>query len=354
MSRFIKSQKGKKERIPGELVFIGRQKVETPSVRLISYNEHDFDEIEINTIDTLKSELIGDHVQWFDILGVHDSEFIGEIGKQFDLHPLTLEDIMDTGERSKIASFDDYISVTLKMMRIEEKDQKVHSEQLTCIIKDDIIITFQERKGDVFEGVRNRIRKQKGRIRTSHADYLSYALFDAIFNNYLLLIEILGGEIELNEELVIKNPSESLLGVINRARIELNFLQSHIRPSRDAIRDLLRNENSLYSTSSLLYIRDVLDIGIQAVEILENYRQMVKDQSDSLSASSTNKLNDVMRFLTVFSVIFIPLSFLVGLYGTNFIYMPELHYRYAYFIFLGVLVVVALFMVWMFKKKKWL
>ncbi len=354
MSRFIKSQKGKKERVPGDLVFIGRQKVEKSSIYLISYNEGEYEEKEIKDLSEIHKEIVKERVTWFDITGVHDNAFIGEIGKQFNLHPLTLEDVMDTGERSKIASFDDYISVTLKMMRIEEKDQKVHSEQLTCIIKEDVIITFQERKGDVFEGVRNRIRKQKGRIRSSHADYLSYALFDAIFNNYLLLIELLGGEIEGNEELAIADPSESLLSVINRARIELNFLQSHIRPSRDAIRDLLRNENSLYSASSLLYLRDVLDIGTQAVETLENYRQMVKDQSDSLSASSTNKLNDVMKFLTVFSVIFIPLSFLVGLYGTNFTYMPELHYRYAYFIFLGVLVVVALFMVWVFKRKKWL
>jgi magnesium transporter len=354
MSRFIKSQKGKKERIPGDLVFIGRQKVEISSIHHFAYNEHEYEEKEISHPSQIEHKIEHEHVNWFDITGVHDSEFIKEIGKQFNLHPLTLEDIMDTGERSKISSFDDYISVTLKMMRIEEKDQKVHSEQFTCIIKDDIIITFQERKGDVFEGVRDRIRKQKGKIRTSHADYLSYALFDAIFNNYLLLIEILGSEIEQNEELVIENPSESLLSLINRARIELNFLQSHIRPSRDAIRELLRNENSLYRASTLLYIRDVLEIGTQAVETLENYRQMVKDQSDSLSASSTNKLNDVMKFLTVFSVIFIPLSFLVGLYGTNFTYMPELDYRYAYFIFLGVLVTVALFMVLMFKRKKWL
>ena len=272
MSRFIKSQKGKKERIPGDLVFIGRQKVEVSSIHHFAYNEHEYEEKDISHPKQIKHEIVEEHVNWFDITGVHDSEFIKEIGKQFDLHPLTLEDIMDTGERSKISSFDDYISVTLKMMRIEDKDQKVHSEQFTCIIKDDSIITFQERKGDVFEGVRDRIRKQRGRIRTSHADYLSYALFDAIFNNYLLLIEILGSEIEQNEEIVIENPSESLLSLINRARIELNFLQSHIRPSRDAIRELLRNENSLYRASTLLYIRDVLEIGTQAVETLENYR----------------------------------------------------------------------------------
>ena len=354
MSRFIKSQKGKKERIPGDLVFIGRQKVESSSIHLISYNDHEYEEKDISHPNQIKHQIVDERVNWFDITGVHDGDFIKEIGKQFDLHPLTLEDIMDTGERSKVSSFDDYISVTLKMMRIEEKDQKVHSEQFTCIIKDDILITFQERKGDVFEGVRDRIRKQRGRTRSSHADYLSYALFDAIFNNYLLLIEILGSEIEQNEEIVIENPSESLLSLINRARIELNFLQSHIRPSRDAIRELLRNENSLYRDSTLFYIRDILEIGTQAVETLENYRQMVKDQSDSLSASSTNRLNDVMKFLTVFSVIFIPLSFLVGLYGTNFTYIPELGYRYSYFIFLGVLVVVALFMIWVFKRKKWL
>lgn len=354
MSRFIRSQKGKKERVPGDLVFIGRQKVESPSIHLIKFNEQLVEEKEIAHPSEMKDEINNETIHWFDVTGVHNGEFIGEIGRQFTIHPLTLEDIMDTGGRSKVAVFDNYISVTLKMMRIEETDNKVHSEQLTCIIGNNYIITFQERKGDVFEGVRNRIRNQKGRVRSSQCDYLSYALFDAIFNNYLLLVEILGSEIEKNEELVIKHPNESLLSTINRARSELNFLQSHIRPSRDAIRDLLRSESSIFSPSSLLYFRDLLDIGIQAVEALENYREMVKDQSDSLSASSTNKLNDIMKFLTVFSVIFIPLSFLVGLYGTNFSYIPELTYRYAYFIFLGVLAIVAIMMIYLFKRKKWL
>ncbi len=354
MSRFIKSQKGKKERTPGDLIFIGRQKVDSPSIHLISFNEHILEEKKIHTPHDMKGATEKERVSWFDVTGVHDATFIADIGQLFTIHPLTLEDIMDTGGRSKVAVFDEYISVTLKMMRIEESDNKVHSEQLTCIIMENTIITFQERKGDVFEGVRNRIRNQKGRIRSSQSGYLAYSLFDAIFNNYLLLIEFLGNEIEKNEELVIAQPNESLLTNINRARSELNFLQSHIRPSRDAIRDLVRMESSFFSASAIPYVRDLLDIGTQAVEALENYREMVKDQSDSLSASSTNKLNEIMRFLTVFSVIFIPLSFLVGLYGTNFSYIPELNYHYSYFIFLGVLAVVTLIMVYIFKKKKWL
>ena len=181
MSRFIKSQKGKKERVPGDLLFIGRQKVDNPSINLIKFNEHSLEEQTLNSPKEMKVD--PDYINWFNITGVHDSSFIGEIGNLFAVHPLTLEDIMDTGSRGKVTLFDEYMSVTVKMMRIEESDHLIHSEQLTCIIMDNTVITFQERKGDVFEGVRNRIRNQKGRIRSSKADYLSYALFDAIFNN---------------------------------------------------------------------------------------------------------------------------------------------------------------------------
>ncbi|MGD8114147.1 MAG: magnesium and cobalt transport protein CorA, partial [Sphaerochaetaceae bacterium] len=219
---------------------------------------------------------------------------------------------------------------------------------------DHLVITFQERPGDVFEQVRERIRKGKGKIRRSDAGYLSYALFDAIVGNYLNLIEALGSQIEENEQKVIADPNEALLTRINESRSELNFLQSNIRPSRDALRELMRDETEVISESSRLYLRDLLESGNLAVETLENYREMLKDQRDSLSASAANRLNEVMRFLTVFSVIFIPLSFLAGLYGTNFSYIPELTYRYGYFIFLGALAIVAVIMILVFRKKKWL
>jgi magnesium transporter len=354
MSRYIKNRRGNKQRIPGDLIYNGQKKVALPFVNLIQFNEETFNEQRVEDMHAMESLVDKECVNWFDVNGVHDGDLLRSIGTQFNLHTLTLEDIINTGGRAKVATFDDYTSVLLKMMRIEESDNRVHSEQLTCIISDHIIITFQERKGDVFENVRERLRKQRGRIRRSDSSYLAYALFDAIFNNYLNLIEALGSQIEDNEDLVIENPNESLLARINDSRSELNFLQSHIRPSRDAIRDLLREEGEHLKESTTFYLRDLVESGTQAVDVLENYREMLKDQRDSLSASSANKLNEVMRFLTVFSVIFIPLSFLVGLYGTNFSYIPELAYHYGYFIFLGVLVIVALFMILVFKRKKWL
>ncbi len=353
MSRYIKNRKAV-HRVPGDLIFTGKQKVSSSSVSLIQYSEKTVSEQIIDDVSQMRTLFNSGCINWFNVNGVHDTSLIRSIGTIFSLHTLTLEDIINTGGRAKTASFDDYSSIILKMMRIEESDSRIHSEQLTCIISDHLVITFQERPGDVFEQVRERIRKGKGKIRRSDAGYLSYALFDAIVGNYLNLIEALGSQIEENEQKVIADPNEALLTRINESRSELNFLQSNIRPSRDALRELMRDETEVISESSRLYLRDLLESGNLAVETLENYREMLKDQRDSLSASAANRLNEVMRFLTVFSVIFIPLSFLAGLYGTNFSYIPELTYRYGYFIFLGALAIVAVIMILVFRKKKWL
>jgi len=354
MSRYIKNWKLDHHKAPGDLKFTGKQKLPEPFINLIQYNENTFIEQQVENPLEMNTLCNDECINWFDVNGIHDTQLISSIGSLFSLHTLTLEDIINIKGRSKVASFDNYYSIILKMMRIEPSDGKIHSEQFTCIIGDHVIITFQERKGDVFEGVRDRLRSQRGRIRRSDASYLAYALLDAIFNTYLNLIESLGSEIEENEQEVIAQPDESLLTKINESRSELNFLQSNIRPSRDALRELLREESDQIDENSRLYFRDLLESGNLAVEALDNYREMLKDQRDSLSASSANKLNEVMRFLTVFSVIFIPLSFLTGLYGTNFSNIPELEYTYGYFIFLGVLALIAVLMICVFKKKKWL
>jgi len=215
-------------------------------------------------------------------------------------------------------------------------------------------LTFQERPGDVFNPIRERLRAGKGRIRRSGPDFLAYTLLDTIVDNYLLLIGRLGEQIESMEASVIDDPSPETLASINEYRKELHFLRASIRPVRDALRELGRLESDLITPATFIFLRDLNDLSTQAVETMDTYREMLKDQLDSHAASSGNRLNEIMKFLTVFSAIFIPLSLLAGIYGTNFVHFPELHFRYAYLIFWVVLIIIAAFMIFLFRRKKWL
>lgn len=354
MARFVKNRSAKQGKSPGELVFIGRKKIERVSIRMIDYNDSHIDEAAPATIsDALARRTPGSTV-WIDFTGLHDTEAIAAIGSAFGIHPLTLEDIINTGQRPKVEEFDEYISIIVKMMRLEQTDGKIHSEHLGMVLGKDYLITFQERPGDVFDPVRERLRTKKGRIRKSGADYLAYALLDTIVDNYLILIEHLGEQIEEVEASIVEEPGAEVLARISDYRRELQFLRTAIRPARDAVREFGRSESNLIQPSTAVFIRDLNDLGTQAVEEMDTYREMLKDQMEIHTASAGNRLNEIMKFLTVFSAIFIPLSFLAGVYGTNFTYIPELHFRYSYYIFLGVLALIALGMVLLFKRKKWL
>lgn len=354
MARFFKNRSAAQGKSPGELVFIGRRKTKQASIRLIQYQEESHEEVELSSVSEIKKARESGSIAWIDINGLHDTSLIADIGDLFDIHPLTLEDIVNTGQQPKVESFDTYVNIMVKMMRLESSDGKIHSEQLSIIIGSDYLITFQERPGDVFEPVRERLRSHKGRIRRSGTDYLAYALLDTIVDNYLVLIERQGTQIEETEPSIIDNPGPEILAVINQNRKELHFLRSSIRPARDAIRELSRMETDLVTPTTSLFLRDLNDLANQAVEALDTYREMLKDQLESHAASSGNKLNETMQFLTVFSVVFIPLSLLAGIYGTNFTYVPEFSLRYGYFFFWGALVLVAGLMVWIFRRKKWL
>jgi magnesium transporter len=346
MARFFKSRNEIQGKVPGEMIFVGRQKMEKTTIRMIQYNEEFIEDKEYSSVQDAADALRKD--------AFHDTKAIAPVETLFNIHPLTLEDVVNTGQRPKVEEFEDYISVMVKMMRLEPTDGKIHSEQLSILWGARFLITLQERKGDVFEPVRERLEGKRGRIRRSGPDYLAYALLDTIVDNYLILIERLGEEIEANEPLVIDDTGPQVLAQINEHRRELHFLRSSIRPAKDAFRELSRLETDLITSSTFIFIRDLNDLSTQAVEAMDTYRDMIKDQIESHSASNGNKLNDVMKFLTVFSVIFIPLSLLAGIYGTNFDHIPELHLRYGYYFFWGALVVVAAGMVFLFKRKKWL
>lgn len=354
MARFLKSRKATQGKIPGEMVFVGRKKMEQVSIRIIQYNEERLEEMVVASLEEAHGKLQEEMYTWIDIVGLHDTGIIAATESLFKVHPLTLEDIVDTGQRPKVEEFDDYLNVIMKMMRLEPTDGKIHSEQLSLVWGANFLLTFQEREGDVFEPLRERLRQGKGRIRRSGVDYLAYALLDVIVDNYVLLIERLGEQVEILEPQIIDDPSPQILGQINENRRELHFLRSSIRPARDALRDLAKLETDLISPATFIFLRDLNDLIIQAVEAMDTYRELIKDQLDSHTASTGNRLNDVMKFLTVFSAIFIPLSLLAGIYGTNFAYIPELAYKYGYFIFWGALAIVATVMILIFKRKKWL
>jgi len=354
MARFVKNRSATRGKSPGELIFVGRQKTDTVKIHMIQYDESNLEETTGEKLATVLEKRKDGGITWLDITGLHDTETIASVGTEFAIHPLTLEDIINTGQRPKVEEFDHYISIIVKMMRFEPTDGKMHSEQLAIVMGENYLITFQERPGDVFNPVRERLRSMKGRSRRSGSDYLAYALLDTIFDNYLLLIERLGEQIEGIEPMLIDNPGPQIISLINEYRRELHFLRASIRPAREAIREFSRLEEDLILPSTFIFLRDLNDLGTQAVETMETYREMLKDQLDSYSATSGNRLNEIMKFLTVFSAIFIPLSLLAGIYGTNFAMVPEYHLTYGYFFFLGLLVVVATGMIIFFKRKKWL
>ena len=354
MARFFKNRSAVQGKSPGELIFIGRQKVDSVKIRMIQYDESFIEETAGDTLAEVLKNRKEECITWLDITGLHDTETIAAVGAEFRIHSLTLEDIINTGQRPKVEEFDQYISIIVKMMRLETSDEKIHSEQLAIIMGENYVITFQERPGDVFDPVRERLRAMKGRSRRSGSDYLAYALLDTIFDNYLILIERLGEQIESIEPMLLDNPGAEIISLINEYRRELHFLRASIRPARDAIRDFSRLESDIVSPSTFIFLRDLNDLATQADEAMETYREMLKDQLDSYSATSGNRLNEIIKFLTVFSAIFIPLSLLAGIYGTNFAHVPEFQLRYGYYFFWGFLVVVATIMIIFFKRKKWL
>ncbi len=287
---------------------------------------------------------------WINIDGLHDVENIGRIGTMFDLHPLVLEDILNTGQRPKIDDYDDYLFIVLKMIRFDGQTQMVVNEQLSMVVADRFVLTFQERPGDVFEPVRERIRRRKSRIRSAGTDYLACALMDTVVENYISVVERIGEQIEDLEEEVLSGRDLGVMEKINRLKRETNYLKKSIRPAREAIFQLLRLESGLIHEKTYPFLKDLEDLAAHASEAVDTYRDLLTDQLNIYNSATANRMNDIMKVLTIFAAIFIPLTFIAGIYGTNFEYLPELRYKYSYFIFWGVLVVIAGALLYYFKK----
>ncbi len=294
-------------------------------------------------------------VTWINIDGVHQTDIVGAVGQHFNLHPLLIEDIVIAGQRPKCEDFDHHLFVLVKMLRYDDKHHTVLFEQISLIIGVNYVISFQETIGDVFDGVRERIRSGKGRIRRMGTDYLAYALIDAIVDNYFVVLEQIGERVEDLEEAIINNPNEHIPGQIHRLKREIAILRKSIWPMREVVAALQRSENDLMTESTEIFLRDVYDHAIQAVDTMEVYRDMVSGIMDLYLSSLSHKMNSVMKVLTTIATVFMPLSFITGVYGMNFAHFPELQAWWMYPLgFWGIIAAVGLSMLFFFKRQKWM
>jgi magnesium transporter len=339
---------------PGSLLHVGEKKVEKTRITIIDYDEKTFLEKEVQTPEECFPFKDTSTVTWINIDGVHDAAVIEKLGGYFNLHPLILEDIMTTSQRPKIEDLGDAIYIVLRMVEYQEKKRQITTEQLSLVLGPNYVLSFQETPGDSFEPVRDRIRKGKGRIRKMGPDYLAYALIDAIVDNYFLVLERLGEKIEGLEESLVMDPKRELLHEIHGLKREMIFLRKSVWPLREVISGLQRAESPLIRETTGIFLRDVYDHTIQVIDTVETYRDMLSGMLETYLSSVSNRMNEVMKVLTIIATIFIPLSFLAGIYGMNFKFMPELEWRWGYFVAVGIMITAGLGMVIYFKKKKWM
>ena len=339
---------------PGTLVHIGKKRMEEVKISIIDYDEEHLQEKETKSIEECFPYKNKPTVTWINVDGLHEIKVVEEIGKCFNLHPLILEDIVDTDQRPKIKDFRDYIFIVLKMLYYDKKDNEIQVEQVSLILGKNYVISFQEREGDVFNAIRERIRNNIGRIRKAGADYLVYALIDAIIDNYFIIIEKLGEKIENLEDKVSSRPKPANLRVIHRLKRDLIFLRKSVWPLREVISILERGESSLILESTNVYLRDIYGHTIQVMDTVETLRDMTSGMLEIYLSSVSNRMNEIMKMLTIVATIFIPLTFITGIYGMNFRYMPEIKWFWGYPIVLLGMLIIGIVMVIYFKRKKWM
>jgi magnesium transporter len=354
MPKLIKKRSKKAGLPPGALVHIGEKKAETLKITIMDYDEAHFEEKEIKTIDECFIFKDKPTVTWINIDGLHQVEILEKLGECYGLHPLVLEDILNTDHRPKMEDYGEYLYIVLKDLDFDDKSSQTEPEQISLILGRNFVFSFQEREGDTFNPIRERIRNGKGRIRKMGADYLAYTLLDSIVDNYFIILEKLGEKIEFLEEKLVTQPTPETLQIIHHLKREMIFLRKAVWPLREVINGLERGESSLIRESTRVYLRDVYDHTIQTIDTIETYRDMVSGMLDIYLSSVSNRLNSVMKVLTIIATIFMPLTFLAGVYGMNFKLMPELEWRWGYPVIWLVMVGIGVFMLLYFRKKKWL
>ncbi len=345
---------------PGTLVFTGVQRLGEPKISVFDYQRGWCEERLVKKVSELLTPKKKSTIRWINIDGLQNTHLLEEIGKAYGIHSLVLEDILQTGQRPKLEDYEEYLFIVLKMLRYEPMRRIVTTEQVSLIVGPDYVISFQEGlEGDVFEPIRQRLRTRKGIVRNQGADYLAYSLVDAIVDQYFVILEEIGERIEDVEVELLANPTKATLNEIYHLKRELLLLRKSIWPLREVVGQLQRGESHLIRRNTRIYLRDLYDHAIAVLDTLENEREIIAGMLDIYLSSVSNRLNEVMKVLTIIATIFIPLTFIVGIYGMNFDpsaspwNMPELRWYWGYPAIMGTMAVLGLLMLYVFKRKKW-
>ncbi len=354
MPKLIKKRSRKAGLPPGTLVHIGEKKTEALKITIMDYDEGHFQERETKTVEECFAFKDTPGVTWINIDGLYQVNFLEKLGECYGFHPLVLEDILNTDQRPKMEDYGDYLFIVLRVLSYKDQVKEIETEQVSLILGPNFVFSFQEKEGDSFDPIRQRIRNNKGRVRKMGADYLAYALIDSIVDNYFIIMEKLGESIEFLEEELVTQPVPETLRSIHQLKRELIFLRKAVWPLREVIAGLERGELTLIKEATRLYLRDVYDHTIQVIDTIETFRDMISGMLDIYLSSVSNRLNSVMKVLTIIATIFMPLTFMAGIYGMNFKFFPELEWKWSYPLFWLVAVLITSSMLLYFKKKKWL
>ncbi|MDD2319992.1 MAG: magnesium/cobalt transporter CorA [Geobacteraceae bacterium] len=353
MPRTVKKRSLKAGLPPGSLVYVGEKGAAKATVTVVEYKEGVVREATITDLTECFPCVDASTVTWIDVNSVHHVELVAKLGECFGLHPLVVEDILNTDQRPKLEDYGDYLYIVFRALTCNGSRCSMETEQISLILGSNFVLSFQEKESKIFARVRERIRTGKGRTVKSGADYLAYSLLDTVVDNYFIVLETLGERLEALEDALVENPAAQTLREIHLLKRDLIFLRRSVWPLREVLNGLQREDSTLVTESTKVYLRDVYDHTIHAIDSLETFRDMISSMLDIYLSSASNRLNEVMKVLTIIATIFIPLTFISGVYGMNFRFMPELKWRWGYPAVLLLMAGVSAYMLYYFKKKKW-
>lgn len=353
MARLFKKRSATKGQAPGSLIFVGTQKVSTLSYTHWQWNNEQLELSDGLNIPDDFSIHTGMNANWIAITGIHDVQVIEKIQQRFNLHPMLAEDIVSSAQRPKFIDYGDYLFVTLKTPILNPETEQVVPDQISFILGKDFLISFEEQKTPLFDAVRKRIQMNIGRIRKSGDDYLLYALLDTVIDNYVEIIEQLGSEVDEMETSLLTDPQDDLLDLIRYYRNELTLIGKILKPIDELTLQLQRSDNAIIGKQLKPFFIDLRDLVLHISESIDSYKSILQDYLSFYQNAASMKMNEIMKVLTLFSAFFIPLSFIAGVYGTNFSQLPETQWPYGYAYFWGLIVLISSSLGLYFKRKGW-
>lgn len=354
MSRLTQRRPTKAAQPPGTVEYVGKHKVENVGITVLDYGPASCRESTPATLAELLPHRDSESVTWIDIDGLHDTALLQGLGAHYGFHPLVLEDVVNTHQRPKLEDYGDYLYIVVRMLSYDAERRELGSDQVSLLLGNRYVFSLQESWGDVFDPVRERIRNGKGRIRNHGPDYLAYALLDAVVDSYFVILEQLGEEIEELETLLVEDPRPEQQQAVHQLKREMILLRKSVWPLREVLSGLERTESELLQTETRVFVRDVYDHAVQVIDVVESFRDMLSGLQDLYLTSISNKMNEVMKVLTIIGTIFIPITFLAGVYGMNFTHFPELNWKWGYAGFWAASLAVGGVMLSFFRRRKWL